>query len=79
VNSLYIDKLSLELPGYAAEDGRNLALDIVAALAAAGALPEAGDYPALRVEVPAAERRQGPNLTARIVAEVLRQLRRDSG
>jgi hypothetical protein len=74
-----IDRLALELPGATAEEGRRMAVDIVAALAAAGGLPAAGDYPTIRVTVPAAAHERAADLTARIVASAIRELRRGTG
>jgi hypothetical protein len=76
---LDIDRLSLELPGGVAEGGRDMAVEIATRLAAAGALPAAGDYPDVRVEIQAAANERRSDLTARIVAEALRQLRRGIG
>jgi hypothetical protein len=80
---LHIDRLSLEIPGempgVIAEGGRDMGVEIATRPAAAGALPAAGDYPAVRVEVPAMPNEQRSDLIARIVAEALRQLRRGIG
>jgi len=50
---LQIDRFRLELPGGSASEGRKLAALVVARLAEAGALPQAGDLPALNVVIPA--------------------------
>jgi hypothetical protein len=76
---LHIDRLSLEMPGSVTEGGRDMAVELAIRLAAAGALPAAGDYPAVRVEIQAAPNEKRSDLTARIVAEALRQLRRGIG
>ena len=70
--------MTLELAG-TVDRGRNMAVEIATRLAAAGALPAAGDYPAIRIEVRTAPNQGEADLTARIVAEALRQLRRGIG
>jgi hypothetical protein len=79
MNVIDINRLALDLPGGTAEEGRRMALDIVAALAAAGGLPAAGDYPAIRVTVQAQAHDRGADLTGRIVASAIRELRRGAG
>jgi hypothetical protein len=74
-----IDRLTLDLPGATEEEGRRIALDIVVALGAAGGLPATGDYPSLRVAVPAIAGERPEELAARIVAAALRELRHGSG
>ena len=54
-------------------------MELVTRLAAAGGLPAAGDVPVVRVNVPMAPNERQSNVTARIVAEALRQLRRGGG
>jgi hypothetical protein len=76
---LHIDRLSLELRGGVAQGGRDMAVDLATRLAAAGALPAAGDYPAIRIQVQALPNERQSDLTARIVAEALRHLRRGTG
>lgn len=80
---LHIDRLSVELHGDAAEKGdggksaaKDLAMELVTRLAAAGGLPAAGDFPVIRIDVPMAPNERRSDVTARIVAEALRQLRR---
>jgi hypothetical protein len=43
-----IDRLAIEIPGVSAGRGRDLAVAVAAALAAAGGMPGAGDIPNLR-------------------------------
>jgi hypothetical protein len=74
-----IDRLTLELPGTTEAEGRRIALDIVAALGAAGGLPATGDFPSLRVTVPAVAGERSSDLGARIVAAALRELSRGGG
>lgn len=74
-----IDRLALDLPGATEAEGRRIALDIAAALGASGGLPATGDYPILRVAVPAIAGEQPGELAARIVAAALRELCRGSG
>jgi hypothetical protein len=78
VKPLSIDHMTLELPG-PVDRGRNMAVEIATLLAAAGALPAAGDYPAIPIEVRAEPNQGEADLTARIVAEALRQLQRGIG
>jgi hypothetical protein len=75
MNDIHIDRLVLQVPGLAEDEGRQLALQVAAGLAAAGGLPEAGDIPALQLEVVADPRAGLPHLADRIVADMLRQLR----
>jgi hypothetical protein len=74
-----IDRMTVELPGAVAGDPREVALQIVAELAAAGGLPAAGDYPALRLQVPARPGEPAAALTRRIVEQAQRELRRGNG
>jgi hypothetical protein len=78
VGSLRVDRLSLQVPGRETRDARDMAVEIMTRLAAAGGLPAAGDFPALRIEVPMAPNERSSDLTARIVAEALRQMQRGS-
>ena len=70
VNTLDIDRLTLELPSTIAGDPRVMALEIVAGVGAAGGLLGAGDVPTVRLQVSArtGERRPAcvtePELTA---------------
>ncbi len=71
-----VDRLLLDIPGSSAEHGRKVALLVAAGLANAGALPQAGDLPTLRVTI-AADRSSDPaTLARRIVAATLRELAR---
>lgn len=74
-----IDRLTVQFPGITPEEGRKLALQIAADLAAAGAMPAAGDFPVVRVEMAVAAKSNHSDLAARIVAEAIRQLRRGAG
>jgi hypothetical protein len=74
-----IERLTLELPGATEAEGRRVAIDIVAALGAVGGLPATGDYPGLRIIVPAIAGERPGDLTTRIVAAALRELRRGGG
>lgn len=79
MRALHIDRLSLELPGEAGGDGPDMAVALAARLAAAGGLPRVGDYPVVRVDVTMRPNEPRSALTARIVAEVLSELRRGMG
>jgi hypothetical protein len=84
---LHIDRLSVELHGDTGGTGvagkeiaaKELATELVTRLAAAGALPAAGDIPVIRVDVPMPPRERPSDVTARILAEALRELRRGGG
>jgi hypothetical protein len=84
---LHIDRLSVELDGDTAGTSvagkeiaaKELAMELVTRLAVAGGLPAAGDVPVVRVNVRMAPNERQSNVTARIVAEALRQLRRGGG
>jgi hypothetical protein len=69
-----IDRLRISAPGLSEGEGRQLASEIAAQLAAAGGLPAVGDIPLLAVRVSAAHRVDVPNLAQRIVNEALQQL-----
>ena len=73
---LTIDRFVLDMPGGSAADGRQVAQLVAAGLAAAGALPEAGDLPALRVTLTEPAGHDPARLAERIVAETLRALSR---
>jgi hypothetical protein len=79
MRSLHIDRLSLELNGDVVPGGRDMAVELITRLAAAGGLPAAGDYPVVQVTVPMVPHERRSDLTARIVAEALLQLRRGAG
>ncbi len=69
-----IDRLVIDVPGGSADQGRELALLVAAGLAAAGALPQAGDLPTLRVAVSAEATTDPTTLARRIVSATLRAL-----
>jgi hypothetical protein len=71
-----IDRLLLNLPGSSAEYGRQVAMLVAAGLANAGALPQAGDLPTLRVTIAADSHTEPAALARRIVAATLRDLAR---
>jgi hypothetical protein len=71
-----VDRLVLELPGGGPDRGREVASLVAAGLAAAGALPQAGDLPTLRVTVPTETGEDAATLARRIVAATLRDLAR---
>ncbi|HEV3092470.1 MAG TPA: hypothetical protein VGX91_13595 [Candidatus Cybelea sp.] len=72
--SASIDHLVLEVPGGSADAGRELALLVAAGLGEAGALPQAGDLPTLRVLVTGDAHTDNATLAHRIVAATLRGL-----
>jgi hypothetical protein len=69
-----IDRLVLQMPGGSADQGKQIAMLVAAGLAAAGALPQAGDLPHLRIEVSGDARTDPETLAGRIVEATLRQL-----
>ena len=71
-----IDRVLLDIPGRSAEYGRKVALLVAAGLANAGALPQAGDLPTLRVTIAADPASDPAVLARRIVAATLRDLAR---
>jgi hypothetical protein len=71
-----IDRLLLEIPGDSAHRGREVARLVAAELAAADALPAAGDLPTLRVTIRAEPQEDAQSLARRIVAAMLRDLAR---
>ncbi len=72
-----IDRLLLDIPGGSADQGRKVAALVAAGLAAAGALPQSGDLPTLRVAITADPKGDSALLARRIVAETLRALGRE--
>jgi hypothetical protein len=68
--------MQMEIPGRSAADGRRVALLVAAGLAEAGALPAAGDVPAVQIELVAETNVNDAELAQRILAETLRHLRR---
>jgi hypothetical protein len=72
----HIDRLRLVIPGRDADRGRKVAELIAAGLANAGALPQSGDIPTLRVTVNADHRADPETLAKLIVAATLRDLAR---
>jgi hypothetical protein len=76
-STLQIDRMTMEIGATSAVEGRRIALQVAAGLAAPGALPAIGDIPAVRIEVAAADPgTDGSELARHIVAATLRQLRR---
>jgi hypothetical protein len=71
-----IDRLRLVIPGHDADHGRKVANLVVAGLANAGALPQSGDIPTLRVTISADHRADPESLAKLIVAATLRDLAR---
>ena len=71
-----IDRMVLNLPGGSTEYGRRVAVLVAAGLAAANAVPAAGDLPALRITVPSGFSGDPAILARRIVAATLRDLAR---
>jgi hypothetical protein len=71
-----VDRLLLEIPGGSAALGREVGQLVAAGLAAAGALPQSGDLPTLRVVVSAEARDDAASLARRIVEATLRDLAR---
>jgi hypothetical protein len=71
-----VDRLLLEIPGGSADQGRKVARLVAAGLAAAGALPAAGDLPTLRIAIRAEPQDDAESLARRIVAGMLRELAR---
>jgi hypothetical protein len=66
----------LNMPGGSASDGQKVALLVADGLAAAGALPQAGDLPHLRVTISGDHRADPDTLARRIVEATLRELAR---
>lgn len=75
-NRTQIGRMTVEVPGASAEQGRGLALLVAARLAEAGGMPASGDIPALSVEVVGDHRLEPSELARRIVAAMLRELQR---
>ena len=71
-----IDRLRLDIPGSTADHGRKVAMLVAAGLANAGALPQAGDLPTLRVTITDDQRADAATLARHIVAATLRALAR---
>ncbi len=71
-----IDRLRLVIPGSDADHGREVAKLVAAGLANAGALPQSGDIPTLRVTINADHRADPETLARLIVAATLRDLAR---
>jgi hypothetical protein len=69
-----IDRLSIETAGGSAAQGRELALLVAAELGTAGALPQVGDLPSVRVTVTADAGVDSATLARRIAAATLRAL-----
>jgi hypothetical protein len=71
-----IDRLRIVLPGGDVDRGRKVARLVAAGLANAGALPQSGDIPTLRVTIDADHRADPETLARLIVAATLRDLAR---
>jgi hypothetical protein len=71
-----IDRLRIVLPGGDVDHSRKVAKLVAAGLANAGALPQAGDIPTLRVTLTADHRADPETLARLIVAATLRDLAR---
>lgn len=71
-----IDRLRMVLPGGDVDRGRKVAKLVAAGLANAGALPQSGDIPTLRVTVDTDDRADPETLARLIVAATLRDLAR---
>jgi hypothetical protein len=69
-----IDRMIVELPGGSADQGRQVALLVAAGLAAAGALPQSGDLPHIRVTISGSPKSDPISLARRIVQATLREL-----
>jgi len=72
-----IDRLVIDVPGGSPGQGRELAQLVAAGLAQAGALPQAGDLPRLRVTLTTKQQTDPAALARRIVAATLRALARE--
>jgi hypothetical protein len=75
--ALKIDSFLLSMPGGSAAQGRKVAELVAAGLAAAGALPQAGDLPRLSVTVREPRPRDPESLAKQIVAATLSALARE--
>jgi hypothetical protein len=76
MNEIRIDRLSLQVPGLSAAEGRRLALQVAEGLGALGAAGGGRDIPTVRVDLTAASKTSMDELAVKIVAEVLRQVDR---
>jgi hypothetical protein len=72
----HIDRLRIVLPDGDVDRGRKVAKLVAAGLANAGALPQSGDIPTLRVSIDADHRAEPETLARLIVAATLRDLAR---
>ena len=75
MDSLSIDRLTLQVPWLSESGGRRLALRVAEGLGDV-ALGGARDIPALRLELTADPGSDVDQLTRQIVSEILRQIRR---
>jgi hypothetical protein len=73
-DAIRIDRLTLELPAESAATGRRVALLVAAGLAAAGALPAAGDIPSICIELTVDGNADAPLLARQIVDATVRRL-----
>ncbi|HZK82004.1 MAG TPA: hypothetical protein VFC46_13075 [Humisphaera sp.] len=71
-----IDELTLDLPGFPESQARRLAMGIADGLAAAGIGAAAGDVPIMRIDLTASAGADTDGLARRIVADIVRQVRR---
>lgn len=77
MGTLRIDRLTLEAPKLTENAARDLALNLAEVLGAmAGAMPAAGDIPALRLEVVADHETGARQLAEQVAREIVRELRR---
>jgi len=76
MGDIWIDRLTLHVPGLSESDGRRLARLVADGLGAVGAAGRGRDIPSLRLNL-VAKPNAGPDELARhIVAELLQQVRR---
>lgn len=74
--AIQIDRMRMELPGSSAAEARRVALLVAAGLAEAGAMPAAGDVPAMHIELVADTNANDWELARRLTAAILHYLRR---
>lgn len=73
---LYIDSMVLNVTGLSQLDARQLVLEIALGLGVEGSALGPSEIPALLLEIPAGANPNVPELGRRIVAEILREVRR---
>jgi hypothetical protein len=76
VSAIWIDRLTLQVPGLSAADGRRLALLVARGLGTAEAAGCGRDLPAVRLDLVAPPSAGVDELARRIVAAVLDQIGR---